>query len=185
MPVPAWRCRRAGHPHSRIAAALQWLYEAVAPIAAGADVRIAPEKPHDVIRHAPAMLHLLGFGPAEALRAVTSAAAGVCGLGHRIGRIAPGFDADILAIDGDPIADRDALHCIRAVYPCAPPCRGRGHDTGPGLGNALTPSLTLGCGSYGRTSTTDNVTYTNLVNIKRVAHPLAGVGVLPASNPES
>jgi hypothetical protein len=32
----------------------------------------------------------------------------------------------------------------------------------------------LGCGTYGRTSTTDNVTYTNLVNIKRIAHPLAG-----------
>jgi len=45
-----------------------------------------------------------------------------------------------------------------------------------GLGNGLTPSLTLGCGTYGRTSTTDNVTYTNLINIKRVAHPLAGIG---------
>ena len=43
-----------------------------------------------------------------------------------------------------------------------------------GLGNGLTPSLTLGCGTYGRTTTTDNVTYTNLVNVKRVAYPLAG-----------
>lgn len=51
-----------------------------------------------------------------------------------------------------------------------------------GLGNGLTPSLTLGCGTYGRTSTTDNVTYTNLVNIKRVAHPLAGPGA-PAATP--
>ena len=49
-----------------------------------------------------------------------------------------------------------------------------------GLGNGLTPSLTLGCGTYGRTSTTDNVTYTNLVNIKRVAHPLAGAGAREA-----
>jgi imidazolonepropionase-like amidohydrolase len=40
----------------------------------------------------------------------------VIGLGHRKGRIAPGFDADILAVDGDPIADPDALHRIRAVY---------------------------------------------------------------------
>jgi acetaldehyde dehydrogenase / alcohol dehydrogenase len=47
-----------------------------------------------------------------------------------------------------------------------------------GLGNGLTPSLTLGCGTYGRTSTTDNVTYTNLLNIKRVARPLA-----PAPDP--
>ena len=45
-----------------------------------------------------------------------------------------------------------------------------------GLGNGLIPSLTLGCGTYGRTSTTDNVTYTNLVNIKRVAYPLPGTG---------
>ena len=51
-----------------------------------------------------------------------------------------------------------------------------------GLGNGLTPSLMLGCGTYGRTSTTDNVTYTNLVNIKRVAHPLAGPGA-PATTP--
>jgi len=40
----------------------------------------------------------------------------VIGLGHRKGRVAPGFDADILAVDGDPIADPDALHRIRAVW---------------------------------------------------------------------
>jgi len=27
-----------------------------------------------------------------------------------------GFAADITVADGDPIADPDALHCIRAVY---------------------------------------------------------------------
>jgi hypothetical protein len=51
-----------------------------------------------------------------------------------------------------------------------------------GLGNGLTPSFTLGCGTYGRTSTTDNVTYTNLVNIKRIAHPLAGIGAPSSTN---
>ena len=50
-----------------------------------------------------------------------------------------------------------------------------------GLGNALTPSLTLGCGTHGGNSTTDNVTYTNLVNIKRVAHPVADGGLAPSS----
>lgn len=55
---------------------------------------------------------------------------------------------------------------------------GRGAQGCIGLGNGLTPSLTLGCGTYGRTSTTDNVTYTNLVNIKRMARPLAGASVL-------
>ncbi len=41
-----------------------------------------------------------------------------------------------------------------------------------GGGNGLLPSLTLGCGTLGGTSTTDNVTYKNLLNIKRVAHAM-------------
>ncbi|WP_068774363.1 bifunctional acetaldehyde-CoA/alcohol dehydrogenase [Paenibacillus sp. FJAT-26967] len=36
--------------------------------------------------------------------------------------------------------------------------------------NANIPSLTLGCGSYGRNSTSLNVTAVNLINIKKVAH---------------
>ena len=35
--------------------------------------------------------------------------------------------------------------------------------------NTNVPSLTLGCGSYGKNSTTDNVSVKNLLNIKRVA----------------
>jgi imidazolonepropionase-like amidohydrolase len=92
------------------------LHEAGALIVAGTDAGIAPVKPHDAVRHAPAMLRQLGFGQAEALRAITSVAAGVCGLAHCKGRIAAGCDADLLAVDGDPIADPDALHRIRAVY---------------------------------------------------------------------
>jgi imidazolonepropionase-like amidohydrolase len=30
--------------------------------------------------------------------------------------LAAGYDADLLAVDGDPIADPAALHSIRAVY---------------------------------------------------------------------
>jgi len=111
-PPPAVAARMPG-----IIASSRRLYEAGAPMVAGTDAGISPAKPHDVVRHAPAMLcQLGGFSRAEALRAITSSAAGVCGLGHRKGRIAPGFDADILAVDGDPITDPQALHRIRAVY---------------------------------------------------------------------
>ena len=92
------------------------LYEAGAVLVAGSDAGIGPSKPHDAVRRAPDMLREIGIGQAEALRMLTSAAAEVIGLGHRKGRIAPGFDADILAVDGDPIADPAALHRIRAVY---------------------------------------------------------------------
>jgi acetaldehyde dehydrogenase/alcohol dehydrogenase len=44
-----------------------------------------------------------------------------------------------------------------------------------GMGNGLTPSLTLGCGTFGGNSTTDNVGYLNLVNIKRIAEPLNAI----------
>ena len=110
-PPPAIRARIP-----LLMANMKRLYEAGAMIVVGTDAGIAPSKPHDVLRHAPAMLRELGIGQAEVLRTMTSVAAGVIGLGHRKGRIAPGFDADILAVDGDPIADPDALHRIRAVY---------------------------------------------------------------------
>jgi acetaldehyde dehydrogenase / alcohol dehydrogenase len=38
-----------------------------------------------------------------------------------------------------------------------------------GIGSGLMPSFTLGCGTFGGTSTTDNVTYTHLLNIKRLS----------------
>jgi imidazolonepropionase-like amidohydrolase len=58
----------------------------------------------------------LGMAPVEALRVATSTAAEVCGLADRKGRLAPGYDADILAVDGDPLADPEAIHRIRAVF---------------------------------------------------------------------
>jgi acyl-CoA reductase-like NAD-dependent aldehyde dehydrogenase len=39
-----------------------------------------------------------------------------------------------------------------------------------GFTSALDPSFTLGCGTFGGNSTTDNVTYSNLLNLKRVAY---------------
>jgi hypothetical protein len=40
------------------------------------------------------------------------------------------------------------------------------------MATGLLPSLTLGCGTFGGTSTTDNVTYTHLLNVKRVAYSI-------------
>jgi imidazolonepropionase-like amidohydrolase len=92
------------------------LHAAGVPITAGTDAGIGPIKPPDVLRFAVGQLGQIGMSSAAALRACTSEAAAVCGLGHRKGRLAPGYDADILAIGGDPLADPAALHRIRAVY---------------------------------------------------------------------
>jgi acetaldehyde dehydrogenase / alcohol dehydrogenase len=42
-----------------------------------------------------------------------------------------------------------------------------------GIGTGLATSLTLGTGTFGGTSTTDNVTFRHLSNIKRLAYPEA------------
>jgi imidazolonepropionase-like amidohydrolase len=94
----------------------QRLYQAGAFIIAGTDAGIAPMKPPDCLRWSLRHLIQLGMTPAEGLRAMTSRAAAVCGLDDRKGRLAPGYDADILAVDGNPLADPDSLHRIRAVY---------------------------------------------------------------------
>jgi acetaldehyde dehydrogenase / alcohol dehydrogenase len=47
-----------------------------------------------------------------------------------------------------------------------------------GMVTGLQPSMTLGCGTFGGTSTTDNVTYTHLLNVKRVAYPIPS-GIIP------
>lgn len=83
---------------------------------AGTDAGISPAKPPDVIRWAVAQFRQLGAGPAEALHACTARAAVAVGLGGRKGRLAPGYDADLLAVGGDPLADPAALHDLRAVF---------------------------------------------------------------------
>jgi len=100
----------------RIIANTRDLTERGAVVVAGTDAGIAPVKPHDILRTAVAQLADLGMTPLEALRATTSRAAQVVGRGTTKGRLAPGYDADVLVVDGDPLTEPGAIHRIRAVY---------------------------------------------------------------------
>jgi imidazolonepropionase-like amidohydrolase/cyclophilin family peptidyl-prolyl cis-trans isomerase len=50
-----------------------------------------------------------GMTPEQALTAATTNGAALLGLGDRLGRIAPGYLADIVAVDGDPLQDINAV----------------------------------------------------------------------------
>lgn len=56
-----------------------------------------------------------GMSPAEAVHAATVNAADLLGLANEIGRLAPGFAADLIAVDGDPLADVTILQQVRFV----------------------------------------------------------------------
>ena len=56
-----------------------------------------------------------GQDPMDAIVSATSRAARALGLGDTLGRIAPGFTADLVAVDGDPREDITAMRRVRFV----------------------------------------------------------------------
>jgi imidazolonepropionase-like amidohydrolase len=56
-----------------------------------------------------------GMSPAEAIHAATVNGADLLGLANEIGRLAPGYAADLIAVDGDPLADVTTLKQVRFV----------------------------------------------------------------------
>ena len=61
------------------------------------------------------LMVLHGMSPAEAIQAATVNGADLLGLSNEIGRLAPGYAADLIAVDGDPLADVTTLKQVRFV----------------------------------------------------------------------
>jgi imidazolonepropionase-like amidohydrolase len=61
------------------------------------------------------LMVLHGMSPAEAIVAATVHGADLLGLGQEVGRLAPGYSADLIAVDGDPLADVTTLKQVRFV----------------------------------------------------------------------
>jgi imidazolonepropionase-like amidohydrolase len=81
-------------------------------LAAGADTDYGVESvtriSHEVMR-----LRALGLTSVEALATATSGAAELLGIGARTGRVAEGYEADLIVLEGNPLDDpawlQDAL----------------------------------------------------------------------------
>lgn len=61
------------------------------------------------------LVELAGMSPAEAIQSATTGAARLLGMEREIGRIAPGFSADLIAVDGDPLRDVRTLEHVDYV----------------------------------------------------------------------
>jgi imidazolonepropionase-like amidohydrolase len=56
-----------------------------------------------------------GMTPAQAIRSATTEAAAALGMERELGQAAPGFQADLIAVDGDPLVDVSALERVTGV----------------------------------------------------------------------
>ncbi|HEX2073406.1 MAG TPA: amidohydrolase family protein [Geodermatophilus sp.] len=81
---------------------------------AGTDAGI-PHTPHHTFPDALQAMAGIGMTSLQVLSAATTEAADVLGLAEVTGRLAPGLDADLVAVEGDPRTDLAALCRLRLV----------------------------------------------------------------------
>ncbi|TQJ22045.1 imidazolonepropionase-like amidohydrolase [Micromonospora sp. A202] len=114
---------RAGLSAAALRDGAATLHRAGVRLVAGSDAGLGPAKPHGILPETLVEYVACGIPAAAALAAATSVGAEVCGLGRRKGRVRPGYEADLLVVDGDPASDISALRRPLAVYRAGNPVR--------------------------------------------------------------
>jgi imidazolonepropionase-like amidohydrolase len=102
------------------------MHEAGVRIITGTDAGV-DNNPHHQYVGALEYLVTLGFRPEQVLAMATTEAAAALGVAAVTGRLAPGYDADLIVVDGDPRADIAALGQLQRVV-------ARGRDYRPDSG---------------------------------------------------
>jgi len=110
MGWPEEYIRKSEEAHKVWPANIARAYRAGVRIAFGTDSAVYPHG--DNGKQFPLMAEWLGMTPMEAIKSATTVAAGLLGWEDRVGSLAPGRYADIVAVRGDPLAD---LHLLEAV----------------------------------------------------------------------
>jgi imidazolonepropionase-like amidohydrolase len=113
---PAGLSTRDAERLAAVRTGIRRLHAAGVALVCGSDAGVSHRKRHPLLPYSLAGLAGTGLSAAAALRTVTSHAARACGVFPAKGVIAPGADADLLAIAGDPRRDLATIHAVVAVY---------------------------------------------------------------------
>jgi imidazolonepropionase-like amidohydrolase len=112
--IPAFMVRKSEQVVPAHVASFQLAHRAGVRIAAGADSG-TPLNFHGSLLPELALMVKYGMTPLEAIRSATVTAAECLGLGEVIGRVAPGYAADLIAVAGDPAERIEALGDLKLV----------------------------------------------------------------------
>lgn len=86
-----------------------------AAIEAGVDYAVGTDGMHGSLAQEIKYLTEFGASASAALRAATATAARVCGMGDAVGTLEKGKLADLIGVEGDPLADPGALQKVKTV----------------------------------------------------------------------
>ncbi|MEK7370375.1 MAG: amidohydrolase family protein [candidate division NC10 bacterium] len=112
--IPEFMVRKSDAVIAAHTASFQLAMRSGVAIAAGNDAG-TPLNPHGSLVPELALMVKCGMTPLQAIHSATSVAAEALGLGSEIGRIAPGYTADLIAVAGNPAERVEALADVRMV----------------------------------------------------------------------
>ena len=107
--VPEWGLRKAEEVHKEHLENIRKAYRAGVKIATGTDFAGGPFKHGENAMELKLFVEKLGMKPIEAIVAATKNGAEAVGLEDRIGTLEKGKLADLIVIDGNPLADINVL----------------------------------------------------------------------------
>ena len=106
--------RRGEHMLPRLRSTIQRAHKLGVKIVAGADTGYGPDSLSRISGEVAAFVDL-GFTPLEALQSATTRAAELLRLDKTTGALAAGLDADLIAVDGNPLKDPRVLQDVLLV----------------------------------------------------------------------
>ena len=101
--VPALRLR-GDHMLPRLRQSVQHAHRIGVKIVTGADTGYGPTSLTRIAGEVASFVEL-GLSPLDALRSATSVAAAMLGKERSIGALEAGFEADLIAVEGNPLSD--------------------------------------------------------------------------------